>query len=73
MAIIMVSLKFKFKTTVSLKVWIGKYIQPPTYYLCIFATLSELLHCVGMLYVVHRHGIDHHHSVVFSETNFFKR
>ena len=37
-----------------------------TYYLCIFATLSELLHSVGMLYVVHRDCIDHHDSIIFS-------
>lgn len=39
-----------------------------TYYFCVFATLSELLYCVGMLYVVHRDGIYHHHSIIFSET-----
>lgn len=53
--------------TISSKFRFG-YVQCQTYYLCIFATLSELLHSVGMLYVVHGDCIYHHHAVIFSET-----
>lgn len=38
-----------------------------THYLCIFATLPELLHSVGMFYIVHRDRVDHHHSIILSK------
>lgn len=43
-------------------------IQGQTYYLCILAALSELLHSIRMLNVVHRDRIDHHHSIILSKT-----
>lgn len=46
----------------------GGYRPGQTYYLCIFAALSKLLHGVGMFYIVHGDGVDHHHSIIFSET-----
>lgn len=30
-----------------------------------FSTFAQLLDCVRMLHVVHRHSIDHNHSVIF--------
>lgn len=38
-----------------------------THYLCIFATLPQLLHSVGMFYIVHGDRVDHHHSIIFSK------
>lgn len=43
-------------------------VQSQTYYLCIFAALSELLHGISMFNVVHRDGIDHHHTIILSKT-----
>lgn len=42
-------------------------VQWQTYNLCIFAALSELLHSIGMFYIIHWDGIYHDHAIILSE------